>query len=958
MHNDATFPLGTQASDVVHPSPPAVQTPQPQTQNMDWLYTNPQWVDALVQGYQEGRYGWVWQHVEGLLPPVNTPEALEAWEPQDPALSGTHVATLLYIAGLTLAQLGRAAEGQQYLAFATLKNPTAWDWQVHRALVCVQAKNPEEALAVIEHVLKHQRHHVLAQETLAQIYHQLGRLEASEERFSKLLQKHPQNTSARYHYALMLHTARRDFVAARHQYERVLAHAPRMIEARLNLAMLLHEHLQAYQEAETHYHWLLTQESLQESQRLDVLKGLASSAYSQGRTEVAVQYLSEAVRIPSGMQAPELWQQLAQWCWSIGQGEEAQQCEYALLQLAYAQLYPQDTHPELHVGIRSEHVNIQSANMSKGLWIYLQYLEQQKNSARMEQGRDACERLLQHGWDRWIEQYQDLIDLPQAREAEPIALPYELQDTLLAWANLVGVYGQFCEALGDSFQAKQAYLQQQTLLNRLAVESPVIWQTQGDKQTWLANQGVWNLRTLTPSLSVDAQELKEITQTRQEAAEILYTRWQASGQAQATLDTLLAQHIYHHGGMRYGHTIATDDQENLVQTYQQWLKPLPPPQHQYPQWTPRSERPLRIGLWVTEGREQAFIDYYHGLCTHVLGSQSERHVCTLIGSRFSKLQMEGWYHGQEASPWYVHQDWIHPSADLQETYQTLQQYALDLLVWDEYGADPQSTWLPYGELAASQLTGWSKPTLTGIGHLSPLPPASSLPWIPPLAHQDPPMVLQDKLSARKHLGLPEAPHVKLIGSPYHPEKVSPELIEWCCEVIQEAEAQNLALRWLWREPAYPSLKTKWLQAIEDRVGPRAVQHILWLPAMGQARFLNVLRAMDALIEPPFAGGGRITYEALRVGTPVFSVLPYRREPHWHASLEALTPYQSLQVTQPEALPATVCTWLKQEEPLVEQQLRPALQHHMQALVRQYYTELPHHAQAWWLSVYQAMGLDV
>ncbi len=930
-----------------------------QNAHVDWLYTSPQWVESLVNGYQAGRYGWVWQNLEGLLPPVNTPEmrdALASWEPEGD-LSQTHIATLLYIAGLTLTQLGKPEEGQYYIAYGTLKNPTAWDWQVHRAMVCMQAKNLDEALEVIEHVLKHQRHHVLAQETLAQIYNQQGRLDASETRFQKLLQKHPQNTSARYHYALMLHTTKRNLSLARQQYERVLAHAPRMIEARLNLAMLLHEHLQDYSEADTHYQWLLTQESLQESQRLDVLKGLASSAYAQGQTEQAVRYLSEAVRMPSGHQQPELWQQLAQWCWGIGQGEEAQQCEEALLKLAYAHLQldtmwdTTPTHPECDTMPTTSLTSL--PKMSQGLWIYVQYLEQQKQSGRMEQGRDACERLLQDVWEPWATQYEAVLNPAISSEEKETPLSASLQDTLLAWSNIVGIYGLFCEALGDSTQAKQAYLQQQSLLDRLACESPAIWDSQGDKQAILANQGLWSLRTLTPCMAVEPQELIDITEVRQESDRLLYERWQALGQPQATWQSLLAQHMYRYEGTRYGHNVASEDQEALTRHYQQWFKPLPNSDVALSEWHPDNERPLRIGLWITEGREQAFIDYYHGLCTHVLGGNHLPHVCTIIGSRFSKLQMEALYHGETQTPWYVHQEWLHPHTELQDTATRLKQYAFDLLIWDDYGGEPQSTWLPYTDIARCQLTGWSKPVLTGLNTLSLLPPVSQFPWLPPVEHQSPPSILQDQQATRHILGLPEMLDIKLIGCPYHPEKLSPELLQWCCDILEEAESQNLQVRWLWREPAFVSLKQKMVDALEARLSPKTMQNFLWLPPMGQARFMNVLRAMDALIEPPVSGGGRITYEAFRVGTPVFTVEGYTRTPHWHQALG----HQSIIPTHcesPETMRQALMAWLHTPTAQQESQYRPYLQQCVQQSLKTYYEALETHRQSWWQHIMQAV----
>ncbi|QTA91146.1 tetratricopeptide repeat protein [Desulfonema magnum] len=202
-------------------------------------------------------------------------------------------------------------------------------------------------------------------------------------------------------------------------------------------------------------------------------------------------------------------------------------------------------------------------------------------------------------------------------------------------------------------------------------------------------------------------------------------------------------------------------------------------------------------------------------------------------------------------------------------------HSLDVLFYPDIGMDSLTYFLAFSRLAPVQCVTWGHPVTTGIPNMDYF--ISSELLEPPGAqdHYSEQLVLLKRLPvyyyppelpeewpSREKFGLPHGYHLYIC--PQAPFKFHPDF-DAALGAILRRDPRGLLI--LIEGHAFEH----WAKLLLDRFRktfPDVIDRVRFLKAMPTKDFLCLLRVADALLEPPYFGGGNTTYESFACGVPI------------------------------------------------------------------------------------------
>ncbi len=198
----------------------------------------------------------------------------------------------------------------------------------------------------------------------------------------------------------------------------------------------------------------------------------------------------------------------------------------------------------------------------------------------------------------------------------------------------------------------------------------------------------------------------------------------------------------------------------------------------------------------------------------------------------------------------------------------------DILLYPDIGMEPFTYYLAFSRLAPVQCVSWGHPITTGIPNIdyflsselvepeegdqhyserlvrfSRLPTYYYRPALPP------------RQTSRRELGLPE--DRRLYVCPQSLMKFHPDFDAVLGALLRRDPGGDLVLV----EGLYP----RWTELLRERFTrsfPDVVERVRFLPGMAGERFLALLGAADAVLDPLHFGSGNSSYEAFALGAPI------------------------------------------------------------------------------------------
>lgn len=211
--------------------------------------------------------------------------------------------------------------------------------------------------------------------------------------------------------------------------------------------------------------------------------------------------------------------------------------------------------------------------------------------------------------------------------------------------------------------------------------------------------------------------------------------------------------------------------------------------------------------------------------------------------------------------------------DLFRSRQMIATLELDALFYPDIGMDPLTYFLAFARLAPVQAVSWGHPVTTGIPNVDYF---LSSRLIEPENAQDhyseklvefehlPSHYYRPKVEAgpsRAELGLPT--DASLYICPQSLFKFHPDFDHVLGELLRRDPKGQLVL--------ISGASRHWdslLQARFTKAFPDVVDRVGFMHRLPNAWFINMLDMADAVLDPPFFGGGNTSYESFSVGAPI------------------------------------------------------------------------------------------
>jgi predicted O-linked N-acetylglucosamine transferase (SPINDLY family) len=199
---------------------------------------------------------------------------------------------------------------------------------------------------------------------------------------------------------------------------------------------------------------------------------------------------------------------------------------------------------------------------------------------------------------------------------------------------------------------------------------------------------------------------------------------------------------------------------------------------------------------------------------------------------------------------------------------------LDLIFYPDLGMTPLTYFLAYARLAPVQCVSWGHPVTTGIPNLDYFISAKSIEPPDAQSHYSERLILFHRLPSyyvrphhaanpftREEFGLPA--DVKLYLCPQSLFKLHPDFDPTLATLLRRDPNARLLLLSGVHKHWDRLLAARFAKAFPDVVG-----RIIFVPRIPQKDFFRLLMMADAILDPPFFGGGNTSYEAFAMGLPI------------------------------------------------------------------------------------------
>ncbi|OQY55312.1 MAG: hypothetical protein B6245_19935 [Desulfobacteraceae bacterium 4572_88] len=214
-------------------------------------------------------------------------------------------------------------------------------------------------------------------------------------------------------------------------------------------------------------------------------------------------------------------------------------------------------------------------------------------------------------------------------------------------------------------------------------------------------------------------------------------------------------------------------------------------------------------------------------------------------------------------------------SDLKAAREAIAGQGLDILFYPDIGMDSLTYFLAFSRLAPVQCVTWGHPVTTGIPNMDYFISAEHLEPPDAQAHYSERLVLLRRLPVyyyrpevpetplpREKFGLPE--DANLYICPQAPFKFHPDFDAALGSILRRDPRGLLVL-------IEGQTFDHWARLLLKRFRstfPDTVGRIRFLKAMPTKDFLSLLMIADALLEPPYFGGGNTSYESFACGVPI------------------------------------------------------------------------------------------
>jgi predicted O-linked N-acetylglucosamine transferase (SPINDLY family) len=214
-------------------------------------------------------------------------------------------------------------------------------------------------------------------------------------------------------------------------------------------------------------------------------------------------------------------------------------------------------------------------------------------------------------------------------------------------------------------------------------------------------------------------------------------------------------------------------------------------------------------------------------------------------------------------------------SDMKAAREIIARHDLDVLFYPDIGMDSMTYFLAFSRLARVQCVTWGHPVTTGIPNMDYF--ISSKHLEPPGAqdHYSEKLVLLNRLPvyyyppempeeqpSREKFGLPR--EAKLYVCPQAPFKFHPDFDAALGSILRRDPRGLLILIEGHHFEHWAELLLKRFR----KTFPDVIDRVRFLKAMPTKDFLCLLKTADALLEPPYFGGGNTTYESFACGIPI------------------------------------------------------------------------------------------
>lgn len=198
---------------------------------------------------------------------------------------------------------------------------------------------------------------------------------------------------------------------------------------------------------------------------------------------------------------------------------------------------------------------------------------------------------------------------------------------------------------------------------------------------------------------------------------------------------------------------------------------------------------------------------------------------------------------------------------------------LDILFYPDIGMAPLTYYLPFARLAPVQAAGWGHPVTTGIPNVDYFLSSRLIEPENAQEHYSEKLVEFENLPSyyfrplpvknltRAELNLPA--DVKLYVCPQSLFKFHPDFDSMLGELLRRDPEGRLIL--------ISGESINWdalLHARFTKAFPDVINRAVFIPRLPTEKFIALLAAADAVLDPPFFGGGNTSYESFSVGAPI------------------------------------------------------------------------------------------
>jgi len=212
-------------------------------------------------------------------------------------------------------------------------------------------------------------------------------------------------------------------------------------------------------------------------------------------------------------------------------------------------------------------------------------------------------------------------------------------------------------------------------------------------------------------------------------------------------------------------------------------------------------------------------------------------------------------------------------ADLFAAREQIAALELDALFYPDIGMDPLTYYLAFSRLAPVQAVSWGHPVTTGIPNVDYFLSSRLVEPEDAQAHYSEKLVEFEHLPSyylrpqpvknlgRAELGLPA--ETRLYVCPQSLFKFHPDFDAVLGELLRRDPEGTLVL--------ISGSNTHWDVLLQQRFAqafPDVADRVVFMHRMPNASFMAMLAVADAVLDPPFFGGGNTSYESFSVGAPI------------------------------------------------------------------------------------------